>query len=157
MVLACAGTPSVLEAASQTATVYVGADDTSTVQLSIGAASINFPSANPGSTPMVASTQNPVSVTASAQIDDQSTAVLTVQAGGDLISGSDTISINKVSWTATGAGFTAGTMDKNNPVTAGSWQGPGEYSGTFSLFLANSWSYATGNYSQTVTYTLSAP
>lgn len=151
------GMPPPLRADDSIVTIDVNADNSSTAQLTISATTISFPSANPGLMPIIQATQNPVPVTANAQIDDQSTATLNVQAGGDLISGNDTIPIGKVSWTAAGEGFTAGTLDKSNPVTAGIWQGPGQHSGTFSFFLANSWSYATGNYSQTVTYTLTAP
>ncbi len=150
--------PLPLYAGSSIVTMDVEADSSSTAQLTINATSINFPSANPGVVPLVPATQNPVTVTANAQIDAQSTATLTVIAAGDLVSGtSDIIPINKVSWTATGDGFIAGTMNKNTSESAGSWQGPGDRSGTFSFFLANSWSYATGTYSQTVTYTLTAP
>jgi hypothetical protein len=43
------------------------------------------------------------------------------------------------------------------PQSAGSWTGSGQQNGTFSYFLANSWNYAAGNYTQTVVYTLTAP
>ena len=86
-----------------------------------------------------------------------STATLTVLAAGDLTSGTDTIAISNVTWTATGAGFVAGTMNKTTAQSAGSWTGSGNRSGTFSYFLANSWSYPTGSYTATTTYTLTAP
>lgn len=133
------------------------ADNPSTVTLTIDKTCIDF-LANPGTFPTIPASQGPVSVTANATIDAGSTATLTVVAGGDLVSGNNIIPIDKVSWTATGDGFVPGpTMIKKTSATAGNWQGPGEYHGTFSFFLANSWSYATGTYSQTVTYTLSAP
>jgi hypothetical protein len=154
VVLIYAGAPAPLNAGGSVFTLRVVTENPPTAQLTITPASVNFRNSV---APLIPAQENPVSVTANAQIDDQSTAVLSVFAGDDLVSGADKISIDKVSWTATGDGFVAGTMKKNVSVTAGSWQGPGEHVGTFSFFLANSWSYATGNYSQTVIYTLTAP
>ncbi len=142
---------------SGTVTTNADADIPSSAQLTISPSSINFRNANPGAVLTIPANENPVSVTANAQIGEQSLATLTVLAIGDLISGSDGIPIENVTWTATGSGFVPGTMNKNSPVSAGSWQGPGEHIGTFSFFMGNSWSYSTGNYSQTVTYTLTAP
>lgn len=157
MALLSLGLPLCLNAGTSIVTMDVGADNPSTAQLTITPSTIHFPNANPNVVPMIPAQESSVSVTANAQIDALSTATLTVLALGDLISGSDTIPITKVSWTSTGDGFTAGTLNKDAPVSAGSWQGPGEHTGAFSFFMANSWTYATGTYSQTVTYTLTAP
>ena len=140
----------------------VNATSTCSATLTINSSSITFPSANPDLVLSVPATQNPVSVNASVQIDDKSTVTLTALAGGDLVSGGNTISINNVTWTATGSGdnnsgLIAGNMNKSTPVLAGSWTQSGTYTGAFSFFLANSWSYAPGTYSQTVTYTITAP
>lgn len=139
-------------------TMDAGADSSSTVQLTIDKTSINFPNANPGTVSLIPANEGAVSVTASAQIDTGSTATLTVTAGGDLVSGQDRIPINNVSWKATGDdGFvSSGTMSKENQ-SAGTWTKSGTYTGAFSFYLANSWSYATGTYSATVTYTITAP
>ena len=51
----------------------------------------------------------------------------------------------------------AGTMNKTTAQSAGSWTGSGNNAGTFTYALVNSWSYATGTYAATATYTLSAP
>lgn len=145
-------------AGSSIVTMDVGADNPTTISLTIDSTSINFANSSPTTRSKVQATPNTVTVTASANIDTSTTATLTVRAGGDLVSGGNTIPIGNVSWTAAGDGFVSGpTALANTPVTAGSWQGPDQHVGTFSFFLANSWSYATGNYSQTVTYTLSAP
>ena len=149
--------PLSLNAGTSIVIADVNANSTCSAQLTINMTSINFPNANPGAVSMVPANENPVAVTASVQIDDASTATLTALAGGDLISGSDTIAINTVSWTATGGGLLPGIMNKVTPVLAGSWTSSGTYTGAFSFFMANSWSYATGNYSQTVTYTVTAP
>lgn len=157
MALISLSLPIPLNAGSSIITLDVQADDSATIQLTIDQTSINFPSANPGSVSKIASSQNPVTITASANIDTGSTATLTALATGDLVSGMDKISISNVTWTVAGDGFVPGTMSNGSSVTAGSWQGPDQHVGVFSFFLANSWSYATGNYSATVTYTLTAP
>ena len=141
----------------------VNADSTCSATLTINSSSITFLSANPRVVPIISANENPVPVTASVQIEDGKTATLTALAGGDLVSGGNTIPINAITWTATGSpgdngGLVAGaTMSKVAPVLAGSWTSSGTYTGAFSFFMANSWSYATGNYSQTVTYTVTAP
>jgi hypothetical protein len=129
----------------------------SSAQLSITPSSLNFPNADPDTVPSIPAIGNPVTVTANAQTSGNKTVTLSVIANGDLISGSNTIPISNVTWTANPSGFRAGTMSKTTPQTAGSWTGSGNRTGTFSYFLKNSWSYTTGNYTQTVTYTLTAP
>jgi hypothetical protein len=156
------GLPLSLNADSSIVITDVNAESTCSATLTLNTTSINFPSANPGSVSSVSASQN-LGVTANIQIEDSSTVTLTVLAGGDLVSGSGgTIPISAVSWTATGGGdnnggLLPGTMSKNTQVPAGSWTASGTYSGAFAFYLANSWSYATGTYSQTVTYTITAP
>ena len=82
---------------------------------------------------------------------------LTCLAGGDLTSGSDTIPISDVTWTAEGSGFVAGTMNKTTAQPVGSWTGSGHRTGTLSFLLANDWNHATGSYTATATYTLTSP
>ena len=139
------------------AEVNINAPLASSALLTITPSSINFPNADPDTVPSIPANENPVNVTANAQTSGNKTVTLSVIANGDLISGSSTIPINNVTWTASGSGFRAGTMSKTTSQLAGSWTKSGNYSGTFSFFLHNSWSYATGNYTQTVTYTLTAP
>jgi hypothetical protein len=125
--------------------------------LTISPTSINFPNADPDTVPLIPATENPVTVHARAQVSGNKKVSLTVLAGGDLVSGSSTIPIGNVTWTATGTGYVAGTMSNTSPQTAGQWQRSGDWLGTLSFFLKNSWSYATGHYVQTITYTLTAP
>jgi hypothetical protein len=140
-----------------TAEIGINAAAASSAQLTITPSSLNFPNADPDTVPSIPAIGNPVTVTANAQTSGNKTVILTVIAQGDLISGSSTIPISNVTWTASGSGFLAGTMSKTTPQTAGSWRRSGNRTGTFSYFLRNSWSYATGNYTQTITYTLTAP
>jgi hypothetical protein len=137
--------------------VDINAPLASSAQLTITPSSINFPNADPDTVPSIPANGNPVQVTANAQTNGNKTVTLDVIARGDLVSGGDAIAISNVRWTATGDGFVAGTMSKTAPQTAGSWQRSGNRTGTFSFFLNNNWFYATGNYTQTVTYTLTSP
>jgi hypothetical protein len=143
-------------AATDQQTLTINATVSAKAKLTLGVAAVNFADADPDTIPSIAATENPVSVTVKAQTGGSSAVTLTVQANGDLDSGTDTIDITNVAWTATGAGFVAGTMD-TSAQSAGSWTGPGQRNGTFSYFLANSWDYPAGSYSQTVVYTLTAP
>ena len=70
--------------------------------------------------------------------------------------GGASIPINNLSWVVTGAGYAAGTAAQTD-VSLGSWGGPGTRTGTQTYRLANSWTYAVGTYSVTLTYTLTAP
>jgi len=145
-------------AASTTAPLTINATVSSTAKLTLGQSSIAFPNSDPDTTPSIAATQNPVSVTASAKTTTSGAVALTVVTGGDLAdAGTDTIAIGNVTWTVTGAGYVAGTMNKTTAQSAGSWTGSGSRAGTFSYNLANSWGYATGSYAATATYTLSCP
>jgi hypothetical protein len=145
------------QAFSVNTTVDVAAAIDSAAQLTITPSAINFRDADPDSTPSIPANENPVSVMTYAQTTGNKTVTLTVIAAGDLVSGNDRILIDNLTWTATGSGFQGGAMSKTTPQTAGRWQRSGTRTGAFSFFLKNSWSYATGNYSQTVTYTLTSP
>ena len=145
-------------AASDGKPLTVNATVSARATLTLGAASISFVDADPDATPSIASSPASVSVTAKVRTGAASTATLTHLAGGDLVSGTDNIAISNVTWTASGVGFVAGTMNKTTAQTAASWTGSGSHTdGLFSYFLANSWSYATGNYTASSTYTLTAP
>jgi len=143
-------------AASDQQTLTVRATVADKAKLTLGVATVNFPDADPDAAPLISATENPVSVTVKVHTGSAAVVTLTVQANGDLSSGGDSIAITNVTWTASGSGFLAGTMD-TSPQAAGSWTGSGRRDGAFSYFLANDWGYATGDYSQTVVYTLTAP
>jgi hypothetical protein len=143
-------------AATDQQTLTINATVAEKAKLTLGVAAINFPDSDPDSVPSIGATENPVSVTVKAQTGSISTVTLTVQANGDLESGSDSIPITNVTWTASGSGFQSGTMD-TSAQPAGSWTGSGRRDGEFNYFLANDWNYQTGSYTQTVVYTLTAP
>jgi hypothetical protein len=142
---------------SQTQTVTLSTNIAARAKLQFGLLAMSFPDADPDSTPSIPANVNPLSVTSSARTGSSQTDSLTCLASGDLISGINTIAISNMTWTATGTGYVAGTMNRTAAQTAGSWTGPGQRTGTFSYFLANSWSYTIGNYSTSINYTLTAP
>jgi hypothetical protein len=142
--------------AQTTATLTINATVGPRAELSISPTTITFPDANPTTTPSIPANTT-VAVTAS--VRTAGTPTLRVLANGDLTSGGDTIAISNVTWTASGAPFIAGTMNRTTAQDAATWSAAqsGTWTGTYSYFLANSWAYAVGSYTQTVTYTLTAP
>lgn len=125
------------------------------VKLEFAGTAVTFADANPDLFPILAAQENPLPSTVKARIPTAQPLYLRSQSGGELVSGADTILINNITWSATGPGFISGTLSRLSPQVTGTWTGPGEWSGTLSFSLANDWSYNVGNYSATVTYTLS--
>jgi hypothetical protein len=130
---------------------------TAMAKLKFGLSALNFPDQDPDAFPSVSGDVNPLSVTSSARTGSGSTATLTCLASGDLVAGTNSIPIANMSWTSSGSGYLPGTMSRTTAQNAGSWHGPGQYTGTFSYFLTNLWSYVIGNYSTAINYTLTAP
>jgi hypothetical protein len=151
------GVSSAALAATDGKTLTVNSTVSARASLVIATTTVNFPDADPSSVASIEATEGPVTVTASVRTGSSGSATLQVQANGDLVSGSDTIDISNVTWTASGTGFSSGIMNKSVSQPAGSWTGSGQRTGTFNYFLANSWNYATGSYTTTLTYTLTAP
>ena len=117
---------------------------------------INFADTDPFTNPTINAA--PLSVQALARVGVGAGVSLTVQAGGNFVSGTDSIPIGNLSWTSTGAGYTAtGTMSSAAAQSVGGWTGPGAHNGTQTYTLVNDWAYAPGSYSVTLTYTLTTP
>ena len=138
------------------ASIAVTAHVDAKAKLSLSLSSINWLDADPDLTPTFSS--GAITVDVKARTSAGGAVTVTVLADGDLTSGSDTIPVNTLTWTATGAGFTANGA--NNFTTAqmlGSWTNSGNHNGTQTLSLPNSWSYRTGTYTATLNYTLTAP
>jgi len=145
----------VLAQSVDTKTLNVSATVSARAKLTLSSASVSFADADPDVTPSIAAT--PLTVDVKTRTAAASNVTLTVLADGDLVSGSDAIAINNLTWTA-GAGLSAGTMSKTAAVSLGSWTGSGNHTGMSQTYaLANSWTYATGSYAAVVTYTLTAP
>jgi hypothetical protein len=142
--------------ATATATVNVTVNVSARAILDLnGTNAVTFADANPDTVPSIAAPA--ISVDVKGRTSGGSNLTLTVVSNQDLTSGSDTIGIANLTWTATGGGFAAGTMNKTTAQTVGSWGTSGTHSGTVTLALANSWAYNAGAYTATLTYTLTAP
>lgn len=135
--------------------ISVTATVSAKAKLTLGAASITFADADPDVTPTM--TSGAVTIDVKARTSAGGGVTLTMLASGDLVSGADTIGIANLTWTAAGAGFVAGTSDKTTAQSVGGWTGSGSPSGSHTFSLPNSWSYATGSYTVTLNYTLTAP
>lgn len=147
----------VANAATATATVTVSATVSATAKLSLGASSIHFADAIPDDVMLIPQTEPAITISAKAKTSTGGNVTLTVMAGSDLTSGSDTIAISNIAWTATGTGFTPGTLSKSAAQSLGSWTNSGTWDGTQTYKFTNSWAYPTGSYTATLTYTLTAP
>jgi hypothetical protein len=115
---------------------------------------------NPPNTPIAGSPAD-VSVAAFAVCGSGQTLSLTVRTATDLTApGPLTIGVGAITWTATGSGYTGGTMTMApGGAPVGSWSGTilHYHTGTFNYsFLRNYSTQAPGSYSATATYTLSA-
>lgn len=126
-------------------------------KLSLSAAALSFPDANPDTVPLISGAGGPVTIMAKARTSPGSTVNLSVLASDDLRAGTVTIPVSAVTWVVTGGGFSPGTMSTTVARTVAAWAGSGSRAGTQTYRLANSWEYATGTYSTTFTYTLTAP
>jgi len=117
---------------------------------------INFPDTDPFGNPTIDAA--PLTVQALARVAPGASVSLTVQAGGNFVSGTDQIPIGNLSWSSAGAGYNAtGTMSSATAQPVGNWTGPGANNGSQTYTLLNDWAYAPGNYSVTLTYTLTSP
>ena len=143
--------------ATANASLNVTVNVASRARLTLGAAAITFADADPDLTPNLSA--GPVSVNVGARTAPGSTVTLTVLASGNLVSGTDIITIDQLTWTVGGpsAGFVAGTSNATLAQSVGSWTGPGTRNGTQTFALPNSWAYAPGSYTSTLNYTLSVP
>jgi hypothetical protein len=143
--------------AQQTATASVTATATVSAKANLAVTgAVAFADADPDSDPTIDAAALDLAV--KARTSPNGSVTLTVEAGGDLTAaGGATIGIGNLTWVVSGAGFAAGTAASGSAVSVGSWTGPGAHNGTQTYRLVNSWAYATGSYSVTLTYTLTAP
>lgn len=129
-----------------------------TLELSLSPRVISFPSSDPDAVPLVAAA--PVTVSYRIRQNSGSPWSLTVLADGDLISGPAKVDISNVTWIATPAPpFQNGTLSKTvaQRIASGTGNVAALASGSVTFRLANSWTYSTGTYTQTVLFTLSVP
>ncbi len=138
-------------------TAVLSADVRTIAKLSLSSTNVAFPDADPDLAPRVSSIGGALSITAKARAASASQVMLTVQASDDLRSGLNVIGAQAITWAASGPGFVAGTLSKTSPVRVAQWAGSGVRTGTQTLYFDNLWTYATGTYSATLLYTLTAP
>jgi len=153
LLLAAAGS---LPATAQTSNATLNAPFNGLARLSLSSATITFPDADPDAVPSIATSRGPVTITTKARTSLNGAVTLTVLASGPLRSGLNTIPASSITWTASGSGFTNGTLSATTAQTVASWIGSGVRTGTQSFFFRNLWTYATGTYTVTMTFTLSA-
>jgi hypothetical protein len=142
--------------AAQTSTATLNASINSVARLSLSSAALTFPDADPDTVPSIQASQGPITVTAKARTSPNGTITLTVRASDELRSGLNTIPASNITWVASGAGFTNGALSATTEQAVTTWTGSGVRTGTQTFFFRNLWSYATGTYTLTITYTLSA-
>ena len=143
-------------AAGQTQTATLNAAFSGIAKLSLSAGSLTFPDADPDAVPLVPSTPPTVAITAKGRAVLNGAVTVTVLASDNLRSGVSTLPASLITWTATGSGFVDGTLSATTPQVVGTWIGSGVRNGTQSFFFSNLWSHATGTYTVTLMYTLSA-
>jgi hypothetical protein len=142
---------------TDTKAVNISANLTAKAKLDLGGVTaVSFPDQDPDAAATLTAT-SAVNVTVKARTSSGGSVTLTVQADDDLLGDTGgTIGIANMTWTA-GGDLLGGIMSKTAAVSLGSWSGPGTKAGAQVYRLANSWSYATGNYTAIITYTLTAP
>lgn len=119
---------------------------------------ISFPSSDPDAVPLVSAA--PLQLTYRVRANGNAPWSLTVLAAGDLLSGPSQVDISNVTWVATPAPpFQNGTLSKTvaQRVASGTGNVNPDSIGSITFRLANSWTYSTGTYTQTILFTLSAP
>jgi hypothetical protein len=128
------------------------------LDLSLSTAVITFPGSDPDTVPLVSAA--PVQITYRVRQNNKANWSLTVLAAGDLISGPARIDISNVTWVATPSPpFQNGALSKTvaQRVASGNGNVNPDTIGSITFRLANSWTYSTGTYTQTILFTLSAP
>lgn len=145
------------QAASEAVTVAATAVVAGLTKLSLSTAAISFPDADPDTVPSIPAGGGPIAITAKARATPGAPITLTVEALDDLRSGTDVIPASALTWTATGPGFVDGTVVRGTAQTLASWTTSGVHTGTQAYWLRNLWTYATGTYTLTLVYTLTAP
>ena len=145
------------DAAAQSRTATLNVSINGLARLSLSSTGVSFPDSNPDLVPQVPGVPGPLLVTVKARATLNATIRLSVLASDDLRSGVRTIPASNITWTATGAGFVPGTLNRTTPQTVGAWIGSGVRTGSQNLFFGNVWTHPTGTYTLTMTYTLSSP
>lgn len=145
------------QADTATSTLTINAKINAKAKLSLNTPTITFDDSgiDPDTTTTMPSSPATVGITAKVKTGSSTVATLTCLASGDF---DPAIPVSAVTWTSGSTNYApTGTMDKTTAQNVASRTGSGDLSGTITPLMATSWNYPTGNYSVTVTYTLTAP
>ena len=125
--------------------------------LTVTPSSFAFPSGDPDTMPEVTSPVVTVGYKA-AGMGKQGAWHMAIHATTDLTSGSDTIPVANIRWTAT-APLASGTALSTSDYTL--YSGTGNMTAinysTVTFYLKNLWTYKVGTYNTTIVFTLSSP
>jgi hypothetical protein len=128
------------------------------LSLALSPSTISFPSADPDTTPVV--TAGAITVRYGIKDKNENDVwQLTVQAAGDLQSGSATIPVSNISWSASPAPpFQNGVLSSTlaQLLASGATDVNPAAAATVVFRLANSWSYNVGTYTQSIVFTLTS-
>lgn len=144
-------------AASLSQAVSASANIAAIAKLSVTPASLLFLDADPDLVPSIPSSNGPITITAKARSSPGGQVTLTMLADDDLRSGMETVPVGALKWTATGDGFVGGTASRTSSQLVAAWNSSGARTGIQTFNLDNSWERATGTYTVTLVYTLTAP
>lgn len=154
-VLACADV-------AQAQTTHATANITASVAIGTRAqltlsGNVSFPDMDPDAFATVPAAA--IDVSARARVAPGTQMLVTVLAERQYFdAGTSTIPVANVSWTGTGGAYMPnGTLNHLTAQNVASWTGPAQQNGTQTYALQNLWSYAPGNYSMLLTYTLVTP
>ena len=145
-------------AATDSPTLTINAAVSARAKLTLSPTAIHFPDGDPDASGpnglgTVAATEGAVSATASVRTSSGGQPTLTVKAPDF----STTIPSSRITWTASGSPFSAGTMATTDVSAASFATGSGSYTGSFAYYFQHKWTDLTGSYSTTATFTLTAP
>ena len=127
------------------------------VSLFISPASISFSGGNPDCMPLIPSRKE-LNISLRVWGNDEGSWELTLLSQGDLQGGGAVIPISHITFLPSlSPPFIQGSLSRHAPQVIGRGRGDIDVNFDLRLFLKNSWDYAAGNYSQRITFTLSAP
>lgn len=142
--------------ATDNGSVTVRVDLTAKAKLDLDATDVTFTDADPDLSPVLTANA-PLGIRVKARTSAAGSVALTVLAAGDLSAGGATIPIANLQWAGGGSGYVAGTGNASSAQAVGNWTGSGDYAGSQTYTLQNSWAYNSGNYAVVMNYTLSVP
>ena len=129
-----------------------------TLTLTVTPTSFSFGSGDPDTTPEVASPMVTVGFRTQSMGGKNPLAWhLAMHATTDLTSGSDTIPVANIRWTATAPLSSGAALSTSDQTLASGIGNTATTYSTVTFYLKNLWTYKVGTYSTTIVFTLSSP